>query len=252
VHGRRGAPLSYDIVDSSATRRRRFEPTVALHWRNRHERVRYQVRHRASLGDRGDDRRDSPDGSPAPLGDHEPSTVDLVELARELTREQDRSARDHSIELRASETTLRGEWDPRRLGQVIDNLLGNAIKYSPRGSTILVEIDFAWAGPCEWAVLRVIDEGVGIPADEHDRVFEWFARARNVEGRIRWTGIGLAGAKQIVEQHGGSIGVESQEGAGSIFTVRLPTRADRADTGHRPRSPGSLPSHEVSDHPSNP
>jgi signal transduction histidine kinase len=75
------------------------------------------------------------------------------------------------------------------------------------------------------AVLTVRDQGVGIPAADLPRVFERFARARNVVGRIGGSGIGLAAVKQIVEEHGGAIAVESEEGAGSTFTIRLPLAA---------------------------
>jgi signal transduction histidine kinase len=108
-----------------------------------------------------------------------------------------------------------------RLERVLENLLSNAIKYSPEGGSITVAIaDEEIGGP--WAVLTVRDQGLGIPAADLPRVFERFQRARNVEGRIGGTGIGLASARQIVEQHGGTIAAESAEGTGSTFTVRLP------------------------------
>jgi signal transduction histidine kinase len=76
--------------------------------------------------------------------------------------------------------------------------------------------------PAAWAVLAVHDEGVGIPAADLRRVFERYHRSRNVAGAVPGMGIGLAGARRIVEQHGGTIAVESVEGKGSTFTVRLP------------------------------
>jgi signal transduction histidine kinase len=109
-----------------------------------------------------------------------------------------------------------------RLDRVLDNLLSNAIKFSPNGGGITVAVahEDVVGGP--WAVVAVRDQGLGIPAADLPRVFERFRRARNVEGRIGGTGIGLASVRQIVEQHGGAITVESVEGAGSTFTVRLP------------------------------
>jgi signal transduction histidine kinase len=62
---------------------------------------------------------------------------------------------------------------------------------------------------------------VGIPAADQDRIFERFRRGSNVAGRIRGTGIGLAGSRQIVEQHGGSIAIASEEGRGTVVTVTL-------------------------------
>ena len=81
-------------------------------------------------------------------------------------------------------------------------------------------------GDPSWAVLVVRDRGMGIPADDLPYIFEWFRRVGNVSGRIRGTGVGLACARQVVEQHGGTITAESQEGQGSTFTVRLPLTSD--------------------------
>jgi signal transduction histidine kinase len=72
------------------------------------------------------------------------------------------------------------------------------------------------------AVLAVRDEGIGIPAADLPRVFERFYRASNAASQVRGTGLGLAGVRQIVEEHGGTIEVVSTEGRGSTFTVRLP------------------------------
>ena len=76
-----------------------------------------------------------------------------------------------------------------------------------------------------WAVIAVRDHGIGIPAGDLPHVFAWFHRAQNVVGKVPGTGIGLAGARHIVEQHGGTIDVESQVCAGSTFTIRLPLDA---------------------------
>ena len=72
-----------------------------------------------------------------------------------------------------------------------------------------------------WAVLDVRDHGVGIPEDELPRVFDRFYRGRNVVGKVQGTGIGLAGARQIIEQHGGQVTVTSAEGEGGGTTVRV-------------------------------
>jgi signal transduction histidine kinase len=115
-----------------------------------------------------------------------------------------------------------GTWDAARLARVVDNLVSNAIKYSPEGGEISLEIaEEHRADGTLLATLRVCDEGVGVPAADIDQVFERFFRASNV-GPIAGTGIGLAGARQIVEQHGGTLTAESREGAGSTFILRLP------------------------------
>jgi signal transduction histidine kinase len=95
------------------------------------------------------------------------------------------------------------------------------VKYSPAGGTVTVQVCGERDGSGEWAVVKVADEGVGIPPSDLPSVFAPFQRGGNV-GTIPGTGVGLAGARQIVEQHGGTIAVVSAEGKGSVFTVRLP------------------------------
>jgi signal transduction histidine kinase len=104
----------------------------------------------------------------------------------------------------------------------LDNLLSNAIKYSPAGGPVLVTVAREQIDGGAYAVLAVQDHGVGIPAADLSHIFERFHRASNVQGRISGTGIGLASARQIVEQHGGDLTVRSTEGQGSVFTVLLP------------------------------
>ena len=109
--------------------------------------------------------------------------------------------------------------DPDRMRQVVDNLLSNALKYSPDASTIDVSVRIE--DGC--MLTAVADQGIGIPRDEIPRLFERFHRARNVSSRYYGgLGLGLYIAKAIVEAHRGSIHVESEEGHGSRFTVKLP------------------------------
>ena len=105
--------------------------------------------------------------------------------------------------------------------RVVANLLANAIKYSPAGGDVVVSVDVDG----DSAVLTVRDEGMGIPATDLPHIFERFHRGSNVE-RISGTGIGLAGAKDIVELHGGTIEVTSVEGRGTMVAVRLPLATD--------------------------
>ena len=109
--------------------------------------------------------------------------------------------------------------DPLRIEQVLVNLVNNAIKYSPDGGTIGI----AAMQRRDTAQVAVRDHGLGIPATELSHVFDRYYRASNV-GQIGGTGIGLAGVRQIVQQHGGTISVESAGvgGDGSTFHVRLP------------------------------
>jgi signal transduction histidine kinase len=147
--------------------------------------------------------------------------TDLVELARRCVAECQESAPSHAMRVETALDRLVGVWDQFRLERVIENLLGNAVKYSPGGGEVVVTIDRDDQGR---AVLSVRDQGVGIPPADLPRVFERFHRGANVMRSIRGSGVGLAGARQIVEQHRGTIEAESAEGKGSTFTVRLPPR----------------------------
>jgi signal transduction histidine kinase len=155
--------------------------------------------------------------------------TDLVALARRLAAAYDRTTDRHLIRVDAPEGSLVGNWDEVRLERVLSSLLDNAVKYSPGGGEIVVRVAAEWRsreldGDVRegLAVLSVADHGLGVPADETSAVFEPFYRASNVGELAEGAGIGLAGARQIVEQHGGTIELESQAGSGSTFTIRLP------------------------------
>jgi PAS domain S-box-containing protein len=147
--------------------------------------------------------------------------LDLLALVMERVGVHQQTTRRHEIAVEADERRIEGEWDRARLERVLDNLIGNAVKYSPAGGTVRVRVCGEPDGSGDWAVVTVADQGVGIPPSDLPTVFTPFQRGGNV-GTIPGTGVGLAGARQIVEQHGGTIGVESAEGKGSVFTVRLP------------------------------
>jgi len=112
---------------------------------------------------------------------------------------------------------LRG--NEERLGQVLVNLLHNGIKFSPSGGTVTVR---AARADDDHVELSVEDEGPGVPAAAQARIFERFYKVDQARPRGGGTGLGLAIARHIVENHGGSIRVESKEGRGARFTVRLP------------------------------
>ncbi|MEA2639754.1 MAG: hypothetical protein QOF51_1148 [Chloroflexota bacterium] len=145
-------------------------------------------------------------------------SVDLAALVVRVADEHQRTSEGHQILVETPSAAVGGCWDESRLERVLDNLVGNAIKYSPGGGK--VRIGLAIEG--DWAVLQVADEGVGIPAADLPHIFERFYRAGNVAGRFEGSGIGLAGARQIVEQHAGAIALASVEGQGTTITVRLP------------------------------
>lgn len=159
--------------------------------------------------------------------------TDIVALSRRVAAEQQKTTEHHSIHVSANAESITGPWDEERLERVVANLVGNAIKYSPSGGDITVRlcqearplagITAGGALGCgDWAVLSVEDHGLGIPHRDLAHVFDYYHRGENVAEIISGTGIGLSGAKQIVEQHGGVISVVSSEGDGSTFTVRLP------------------------------
>jgi signal transduction histidine kinase len=144
--------------------------------------------------------------------------TDLVALAREAVRAVQYTSDANQVRFESSLPELVGNWDTDRLERVLANLLSNAIKYSPAGGDVLVQVGHHGSD----AQVCVIDWGLGIPAADLPYIFERFRRASNVGGKIAGSGLGLAGARDIVELHGGSITVTSEEGRGSTFEVRLP------------------------------
>lgn len=150
-------------------------------------------------------------------------TVDLVAIVRDLVAAEQGTTDRHQLRLQVDEQQLLGEWDATRLERVITNLLSNAVKYSPEGGDVVVRVSQQRSDEKRrWAVLEVQDSGIGIPAADLPHVFERFYRASNVRGRFAGTGIGLAGARQIVAAHDGDLSVESDEGVGTKVRVRLP------------------------------
>ena len=123
-------------------------------------------------------------------------------------------------------------FDHQRMGQAVDNLISNAIKFSPSGSNVYLRL-------CrikEWVAFEVTDEGPGIPQEEQHLLFSEFHRlsVRPTDGETS-TGLGLAIAKKIIEAHSGKIEFESREGRGSTFRLILPLMAD----DHLPQNKGA-------------
>jgi PAS domain S-box-containing protein len=153
--------------------------------------------------------------------------VDVVALARQVAAERQHFTDRHELRVEAAEAQLVGVWDGFRLERVLTNLISNAVKYSPSGGEVVISVATGAAPQQDeltgsWAEISVRDEGVGIAATDLPYIFERFWRSGNVATRIGGTGIGLAIARRIIEQHGGTIGVTSQVGIGSNFIVRLP------------------------------
>jgi signal transduction histidine kinase len=125
-----------------------------------------------------------------------------------------------SLVAEVPESPLVTRHDPQRVGQALTNLIGNALKFTPRGGSVRVVLSPHTRG----ARIQVIDTGVGIDAHELPHVFERFYRgSRANEARGSGSGLGLAIVRSVVEMHGGRIMVESRVGNGATFTVTLPT-----------------------------
>lgn len=177
--------------------------------------------------------------------------VDLAARARRVVEEAARRAPGHAITLVAPPEGACARADGRRIDQVLINLVGNAVKYSPEGGRIAVSIsqqrqplpaepgddDSATASAAAngWVVVRVRDDGMGIPRAEHARLFQRFVRASNADASpIAGTGLGLYLCRMLVEAQGGRIWLDqSEEGRGSTFAFALPAwpEGDRLDSG---------------------
>jgi signal transduction histidine kinase len=148
--------------------------------------------------------------------------TELVALTRQVVHEHQLVSDLHQFVFMAETPSVVVPVDETRAHRVLANLLTNAIKYSPEGGPVRVTIKQSDGPDGKLAVLVVRDEGLGIPQDDLPYIFERFHRGANVVGRFAGTGIGLASAHELVELYGGTISVESEEGNGSTFVVRLP------------------------------
>ncbi len=136
-------------------------------------------------------------------------------------------ARDISLSLQREGSLPRIVADRARLKQVFINLLDNAIKYNRQGGAVTVRLDTGGQG----VMVKVTDTGEGVPAQDLPHIFEKMYRVERRQGRyVEGSGLGLSIVQRIVEQHGGSISVESRVGEGSTFTVTLPQNGNSTVT----------------------
>ena len=149
-----------------------------------------------------------------------PQLVDVRKVVEDVVANCQLTTDQHTIVLHGPDA-LEAVVDPIRIEQVITNLLDNAIKYSPNGGQIEVEVGEAEPG---MVCLSVRDHGIGIPADRRERLFERFYRA-HPDTQVTGMGLGLFITQHLVELHGGTISVDSPPGGGALFSVRLPARA---------------------------
>jgi len=146
---------------------------------------------------------------------------DLRAAVEAAVQQAEPAARRKGVDLvmRLPPEPVRQRHDPQRIGQVLSNLIGNAIKFTPRGGTATVSLETRPDG----ARLLVADTGVGITAEELPHVFERFYRGTQVsEERASGSGLGLSIVHSIVDMHGGRVTVESQPGQGTTVAVDLP------------------------------
>jgi PAS domain S-box-containing protein len=161
---------------------------------------------------------------------------DLVAIVKQAVEQMAITSRQHTIRMAlqglAESDRLIGEFDEERILQILNNLIGNALKYSNPGREIEVGLR-SQETQSEKALLWVRDSGVGIPSRDLPHIFKRFHRAGNFDRSIGGLGIGLYLAHELVIQHGGSIWAESEEGVGSTFYVELPLRAPATEQATR-------------------
>ncbi|HLZ57596.1 MAG TPA: HAMP domain-containing sensor histidine kinase, partial [Ktedonosporobacter sp.] len=149
------------------------------------------------------------------------TSVNVVALVQRVATQMQQMTALHQVEVCTSHSELRASVDVKRAEQVLMNLIGNAIKYSPQGGSILISIK---EEPTAQRVqIRVQDKGIGIPKHQQAQIFGRFIRADNaLAWGISGTGLGLYLCRELVERQGGRLWFESEEGVGSTFFVSLP------------------------------
>lgn len=148
------------------------------------------------------------------------SPVDLVQLCQSVVESRNATAAEHEVVLTSSVPELVLEIDDDRIHQVLDNLVGNAVKYAPGG---LVTVGIAVEGTTGDVVLSVTDEGPGIPVPDQAQLFSPFYRSRSAsESAVPGLGLGLYICRELIEAHGGTITVGASPGGGAIFSIRFP------------------------------
>jgi two-component system sensor histidine kinase GlrK len=158
----------------------------------------------------------------------EVKSIALESLVEEAVKPHELAARAKSLRLAIEAEPATVEADPEKLRSIVDNLVSNAVKFTPPGGTVTVSAR-AVAGE---AIIEVLDSGPGVPQEERESIFNLFFRGRRSEsatasgGRVKGTGLGLAIARELVEAHGGRIAVLGGE-AGGHFRVTLPRRSAR-------------------------
>jgi signal transduction histidine kinase len=152
-----------------------------------------------------------------------PAEMDMAALLQEVCQLHREMVPGAHIAERIAAGPMPMVGDAKLLFQVFSNVLSNAIKYSPDGGVIAVDA----AMTTEEVVVAIADHGIGVPTADLDRLFERYHRGSNVSG-IVGTGVGLYLVKMVVDMHGGAVTVDSKEGEGSRFAIRLPRKSAAA------------------------
>lgn len=160
------------------------------------------------------------------------TATDMAALIRDVVADESNATTTHVIRCHVDEVRGTAMVDPELMRQVLENLITNAVKYSPQADEVIVA---ARVDDDAQLHLQVTDFGMGIPSNEVDRVFERFYRASNVDDVVG-TGIGLDFVKTIVEKHGGSVAIDSEVGKGTTVHVFLPHGTAPAENGEAPES----------------
>jgi signal transduction histidine kinase/CheY-like chemotaxis protein len=150
-----------------------------------------------------------------------PRRIDLAPFCADVVEALRPVAASKGVELRTAASSTTVAADPLRLRQILDNLMANAIKFTPGGGRVTLSAEQV----VDEVHLAVQDTGVGIAAEDQERVFEEFQQVGDVAARQGGTGLGLALTRRLVAAHGGRVELYSELGKGSRFTVCLPQRA---------------------------
>ena len=162
----------------------------------------------------------------------DPLGLNIKDLLHDVVKDAEVLVKDRNVSLVVDDTRAPDQYlaDPNLLGMVFQNLVSNALKYTPEGTvTVRLYPDDTWLH------FEVEDTGYGIPEDQRDQIFTKLFRADNVKAQdTTGTGLGLYIIKAIVEEVGGSIRFESEEGKGTTFFVQLPITGMQQKQGSRP------------------
>jgi signal transduction histidine kinase len=147
-----------------------------------------------------------------------PEFMDIRPVLEEVVTRFRLVAPNHTVQLYLDRGAFEGNWDHDRLEQVMNNLVGNAIKYSPDGGAVTINTRHENGD----LVVTVRDQGMGIPEEDQEQLFERFYRGSAEGQEVKGLGLGLYVTRRIVEAHGGTISVRSKPGQGSEFSFTLP------------------------------